>query len=102
LAGPRQPPRQRPSQRWAVATVLLPILSRIFFGNARHDFSWHTSAGGTHRPRAGLLGRRIRRLMHIDSYSLDRSGRFRRESTAISHLCPKETWLWTSISKPSW
>ena len=43
-----------------------------------------------------------RRLMHIDPCSLDRSGRFRRESTAISTLSPKETWPWTSISKPSW
>src|SRR5713226_5891498 len=38
-----------------------------------------------------------KRLMHIDSYSLDRSGRFRRESTAILTLYPTETWPWTSI-----
>ena len=42
-----------------------------------------------------------RRLMHIDLCSLDRSGRFRRESTAISTLSPKETGPWNSISKPS-
>src|SRR4029450_11569552 len=42
-----------------------------------------------------------RRFVHIDPYSLDRSRRFRRESTAILTLSPKETWPWTSISKPS-
>ena len=42
-----------------------------------------------------------KRLMPMDPSSLARNRRFRRESSAISTLCPKETWLWTSLSKPS-
>src|SRR6266571_6423422 len=53
-----------------------------------------TQSRPTSKDAASLSGRivlarvssRARRLMHIDPYSLDRSGRFRRESTTISNF----------------
>src|SRR5262245_47371246 len=84
-----------------------PAQTRPTVGGAVRSHDTALATGGQkHRWRPRLaLGRglvcTLRRLMHIDPYSLDRSRRFRRESTAILTLSPKETWRWTSISKPS-
>ena len=61
--------------------------------------SYARLASPLHEPCAHQMTNLMpKRLMPMDPSSLDRNRRFRRDSSAISPLCSKETWPWDSIS----